>query len=524
MLRDVDHYLRQEPLEAQPDSFVYKTGKFVTRNRRPIVAASLVLASVVGLTIFFVVRLARARNAAEAETARTQRVERFMLNLFEGGDSEAAPSNDLRVVTLLDRGAKEVADLNSDPQTQIDLDETLGRMYELLGDYKKAEPLLTLALDKAKAVAPQDATTVTPALVQLGLLRGDQAQYQTSEQLMQQAVDFAKGRLAPNDPNLLDAEADLGRVLAQSGSPDKAIPVLKAVVDANPSGERGTPILRKALSTLGVAEYYAGQVEAAKATDLRTVALDRQSLGSSHPETSTDLMNLGTAEAALGEMAAAENDYRDALKISDGWYGPDHPDSATMRAVLASLLIREGKDVEAENILSQVLTIQEKAYGPVHDRVALTLDMLGRIALRRNDPETARQDFARALKIDQSLIGEDNRRTTVVKLDLATAYLREAKYGDANTLFQQGLNAAMATFPPTDITIGAAEAGWGSTLLHLKRYRDAETQLTRAYQNLEKQTSPPAARIKEVRQDLVSVYEALGHPEQANEYRASLDR
>jgi serine/threonine protein kinase/cytochrome c-type biogenesis protein CcmH/NrfG len=516
LLRDIDRYLNHEPLEARPDSFTYRAGKFVRRNRRPILTTSLVLVSVIGLVVFFMIRLTKARNAAEAETARTRRVERFMLNLFEGGNPEAAPSNELRVATLLDHGAKQVGELESDPETQVDLDTTLGRMYELLGDYQKAEPLLLTAVDKAKKFAPQDASIVVPPLVQLGLLRGDQAQYQAAEQLMQQAVDMAKSHLATNDPNLLDAETNLGRVLTQSGSAEKGIPILQSVVDAQPAGEEGKAVLRAALSSLGVAEYYAHHLEAAKPVELRAVALGRQLLGESHPETATDLMNLGTTEAALGQFDAAERDYREGVKIHDGWYGPDHPDSATMKAVFASLLIREGKDAEAEGVLNQTLATQEKAYGRVHDRVALTLDMLGRIALHRNDGETATQDFARALEIDQKLLSDNNLRTAVVKLDLANAYVREAKYADANILFQQGLNIAGAALPPGDMVLGNAKSGWGRALLHLKRYPEAETQLTAGYQILQKQTPLPVARLQDVRQDLSSVDAALGKPEQAN--------
>src|SRR6202451_682999 len=52
VIRDIDHYLRGEPLEARPDSFHYRLGKFVRRNRRAVSAAALVFTVVVGLVIF----------------------------------------------------------------------------------------------------------------------------------------------------------------------------------------------------------------------------------------------------------------------------------------------------------------------------------------------------------------------------------------------------------------------------------------------------------------------------------------
>ena len=83
---------RDEPLEARPDSLRYTLGKFVRRNWRTVSAAVAVLAIVVGLVIFYTVRLTIARNAAVAQAERTLRIQRFMLNLFQGGDPSAGPS------------------------------------------------------------------------------------------------------------------------------------------------------------------------------------------------------------------------------------------------------------------------------------------------------------------------------------------------------------------------------------------------------------------------------------------------
>jgi tetratricopeptide (TPR) repeat protein len=166
--------------------------------------------------------------------------------------------------------------------------------------------------------------------------------------------------------------------------------------------------------------------------------------------------------------------------------------------------------------------MQEKAYGQTHDRVALTLDLLGRIALKARDPQTAQADFARALEIDRSLLGDDSLRTAIVKVDLAGAYMSQAKYVEAEAMLRPAVKVIVTAFPATDVHVGAAESSWGRALLHLKRYRDAEIQLSAGYQNLQKQARPPLARIQEVRQDLAAVYDAMGQPDQAKQFRGGL--
>src|SRR5712691_4676854 len=49
LIRDLDHYLKGEPLDARPDTLRYRAGKFVSRHRRSVAAACLTVAAIVTL-------------------------------------------------------------------------------------------------------------------------------------------------------------------------------------------------------------------------------------------------------------------------------------------------------------------------------------------------------------------------------------------------------------------------------------------------------------------------------------------
>lgn len=49
IVRDIDHYTKREPLEARPDSLVYRAGKFVRRHRPAVVAGALACVAVTAL-------------------------------------------------------------------------------------------------------------------------------------------------------------------------------------------------------------------------------------------------------------------------------------------------------------------------------------------------------------------------------------------------------------------------------------------------------------------------------------------
>jgi len=83
----------------------------------------------------------RARDAALAEAARTARVQAFMMNLFDGGDETAGPSDQMRVVELVHKGIQEANALNSAPKIQAEMYQTLGNIDDKLGHLDEANPL-----------------------------------------------------------------------------------------------------------------------------------------------------------------------------------------------------------------------------------------------------------------------------------------------------------------------------------------------------------------------------------------------
>src|ERR1043166_9156798 len=96
--------------------------------------------------------LAGGGNAANAQVVRPQRLLRFTLNLFNGGDKEAGPASDLRVTMLVDRGIAEAGSLDREPAVQAEFYETLGEVSQKLGQLDRAASLLTSALDRGRAI------------------------------------------------------------------------------------------------------------------------------------------------------------------------------------------------------------------------------------------------------------------------------------------------------------------------------------------------------------------------------------
>ena len=522
LTRDVDHYLAGEPLEARPDSLRYRVGKFVGRHRKPVLAAALVTALVLGMAAFFTVRLSRARKLTMEEAARTQRVQTFMMNLFQGGDEAAGPADDLRVVTLIDRGVQEAQGLNSDPKVQAELYLTLGDIYRKLGKLDRAEPLLSRALGQRKTLFGPESPEVAESLVAMGELRSDQAQLEEAEKLVRQALEIDKRRLPPGHPALGKATASLGTILENRGDYEQAIQVLNEAVRLQSMPGVAETDLGVSLSELANSHFYAGHLDISEAINQRVLSIDRRIYGERHPQVANDLINLGAIQFEEGHFAEAEKYQRQALDITEGFYGKSHPETASAMTLLARTLVNEKRLDEAAELLKGALAIQEQVYGKVHPRVASAVNELGRVAQQQGKLPEAKADFQRMTDIYRQVYNGKHYYIGVALSNLAGVYVEEKKYADGERLFRDALAMYSQTLSPGHQLFGIARVRLGRTLFLAHRYADAEAESRAGLEILAKQASPSKYWLDKARSDLAEEYEALHQPQKAAEFRAEL--
>lgn len=519
LIRDIDHFLKSEPLEARPDNLRYKLGKFVRRNRRAVSASALAIAAVISLVIFFTVRLAVARNVALAEAARTQRVQRFMTNLFEGGDKEAGPADSLRVVTLVDRGVQEARSLDAEPEIQAELYLTLGGIYQKLGKFDQADSLLRSSLEERKRIFGPDNRHVAESLVALGLLRVDQAQWDDAERLVRDGLAISKRNLTPTHPDIAKGTLALGKVLAGRGDYNRAIPMLEQVVRLRSTPSTAPADLAAALTELANAHFYAGHYDDSDALNRRALAIDTQLYGEHHPLVANALINLGSSQFDRGNYAEAERLERKALAITQAWYGNDHPETASTQTILGRALMFQGHYDQAVELFERSLAIQERIYGPVHPRVASALNELGGAALRRGHYDEAIARFSRMAAIYRTLYHDQHYLIGLALSNLASVYIEKKDYPRAEQLFREVIRRYSETLPPGHMFMGIAHIKLGRTLVREHRYADAEPEILAGYEIVNKQANPSVSWLKSARQDLVTIYGNLNQPEKAKTFR-----
>jgi tetratricopeptide (TPR) repeat protein/predicted Ser/Thr protein kinase len=519
LLRDLDAFLTGRPLAAQPDSIGYRSRKFVGRHRRSIAAAAIVVACTGGVAWFYAERLAAARDATQAEAARTARLLRFVLGIFEEGENRSAPPADLRVAALLDRGVHEAQGLSDDPLVQAELFHTLGGIYQELGDLDRADRLLSDSLEARRTHLGADHADVVTSLVALGDLRLAQARLDEAERLVAEGRAMADRALAPEHPLHLRGTTVLGRIQREKGDYDAAARSLELAA-ARYAGRPADEVdLAQVLAALAETRFYMGQMTPAEEVNQRALQLTRRIRGADHPDLAHLLLNQGAIHLVRSELPQAEAAKREALGIFERWYGRAHPETASAMTILAQVLGRQARYEESLPLLREALATQEQTYGPDHPRTAFVLNELGLTALRMNDLAQAEPAFARAAAGYGKAAGT-HFQEGISLVNLGRVYLAR---GDA-ALTERTVARALAIYadvlPPDHFSVAVANSVLGRALVRQRRFADAEPVLDAALRVLDKQPGPPSPWLTAARADLAETLEATGRAAQAAAVRA----
>jgi serine/threonine-protein kinase len=521
LIRDIDHYLRGEPLEARRDTLRYRAGKFVRRNWQPLFATAAVLLTIIGVVAFYAAQLARARNAALVEAARTQRIQRFMLSLFQGGDEAAGPAENLRVITLVDRGVQEARTLDAEPMVQAELFQTLGGIYEKLGTFDRAEPLLVSALERRRMLLGSEHPDVGESLVALGLLRIDQAKLEDAEGLIRRGLDTITRSRPTGHPAVARATAALGRVLHERGKYGDAIKVLDEAVKAYTAGGASPSDLAATLYELANTHFYAGHLDTSDSLNKRVLDIYRTLHGDRHPHVAEVLINLGAAQHERGQYKDAERYYRQAIDITGGWYGRDHHLMAAHLTMLGRTLVRDNRHDEALELLAQALAIRQRVYGAAHPQVASTLNELGSIALARGKLDDAESYFVKMADTYRAVYGDTHYLLGIARSNQASVYVARRRYADAEALYREVIGRFVSTQGADHLNTGIARVKLGRALVRQGKHAEAEGEILAGVAILTRQTSPTVSWLKAAREDLAAIYDALGRPEKAQAYRTA---
>jgi len=445
---DLQRYLKHEPISARPDTFTYRVGKFVRRNRLAValtsVAAMAIIAGVTGTAIQS--RTARMqRDIAFRQLARAERMNNF--NQFLLTDARAS-NTPLTVDELLNRAQQIVEHENysDDPANHVELLISIAEQYSNRNESATQRRLLQEAYEISRRL--QNPSTRANAACALGDALVDEAGKDNAraEALIQEGL-----RELPNDSQYALERAFClwkgGDVAWQNGNVPKALQLDRSAQNFLSTSKLNSSNLKLRILLESGGESMDSHLSESIAAFQRATVLAHE-LGYDQTRTAGNLY--GTTAWALmraGRPLEAEQFFRRGMDVFGAdqlgaWSlqayaealrelgrlneGADYAQRSYQKAiggsdkvsiiqsmtVLVRIYLDQGNFSRAETTLTQLEGIMRHALPPEHFWFAMVASERSRLAERQKHLTTALQFADQAVTLDEATIKSGGEGTS----------------------------------------------------------------------------------------------------------------
>lgn len=379
---DIENYLANRPIAARPDSIGYIARKFWQRNRWVVSSVMIAVLVVIGLTIFYTLKLAAERDVAEREKLTATRVSQFMTEVFRVANPNESKANTVPVREVLDNAATRIdRELGSEPQVQIALLQKMAQAYIGIGLWNSAESLLTKAATRQRNLYGSDNLELAGILTALANVQHRRAQFDEERASLENALAIRHALHADHDSDTVVALVALSGNYANSGRIDPALQHLReaeSITSTLPT--RDSYILGKVYSGYGDAYFY------------------------------------------VSRYKEAEEYYRKALPLLHGTIEQGADLYADTVISLASVLIGKSQPDDARLLLKPLITELEKRYDPNHPIISEAWNELGITYCDSGEYKPCSEAFRKSTDIEQSLAAHGSKRLAMMYYNLGSAY------------------------------------------------------------------------------------------------------
>jgi serine/threonine-protein kinase len=460
---DLGRYLTGQPVLATRDTWLYRTRKFVSRHALAVAAS---LAAIVTLAAFATVtfvqaqRIAAERDIADSERMRAEQVSSFLVELFELSDPSKSRGNQVTARELLDIGARRVSiGLTDQPETRATLLGTIGTVYNSLGLYTDAIPVLQEALDSRRKIYGAKHLKVAQALTELGDALCEHGELDACERRLKEAQAMQRELAGPDSLELAPTLAAMGRLAQRRDALAEAEGYFnESFAIYRGHGKERTAEASSIINELASLEAYRGDYE--RAAQLYTTALDidRQALGNDHPQVGIHIHDLAVVRQMQGKLSEAEPLYEESTQLLTRVLGKAHPSTLDAMGNYGRFLHRKGDLIRAQDVLSGVLEADRAARGPRHPYVGHDLVNLAMVQLDSGQAPEAERNALAALDIYRSSLPAEHAYIASALSVLGRALAEQGRTREAQQPLHDAITMGQKTLPADSPQLAAARS------------------------------------------------------------------
>ena len=489
LLRDLCRYTEGKTVYARPDTFRYRTSRFVRQHKVGVAATALIMLTLVAgivATTREARRATRAFQAQEVEAAKKSATLDVLISTFEVVDPEAAQGEPVTTDDIIKNGLSQVELLRDQPEIQVSVINAIGKLSLSVGKYELADSLFRASLaaqDIAQDVSPLEAAEARYGLAEALKM---QRRFEESEQWHREALALRRQELGLTHPDLIKYLNGLASAL-----------YTQYTQGFQEKGMESEALYRQAL------------------------AIGSEKLDGPHPDVAESLDGLANLLDAQGHLSEAETFYRRALKIQRQVLRSTHPRIAETMYNLAETLRSQGKLDQAERLHRQALERFRSVYGEQHQKVGNSYYTLAFLLHQAGDYTEAEAYYRKATEVHEQVLPKEQIWRAYPLRGLGKLLLERDEPLEAEAPLRESLAISLQANPPSPIVVSIIRCELGSALLAQRRFNEAETLLLEALSTSE-ESPRHQDHLRQVLTHLATLYEAQRDPQKAATYRERL--
>ncbi len=524
---DVYRYLKDEPVAACPPSARYRLGKFVRRNRRPVLAATLVLLALLGGVIGTSFGLLKAQR----RLTQIERANEILGSIFKDLNPEAAEREGKPLQALLgerlDQATDQLeGDVIGDPLTVARMQVILGESQVGLGYAQKAILLFMKARTTFTAQLGADHPDTLTSMNELAWGYQAAGKLDLALPLYEETLKRRTAKLGPDHLDTLQSMNNLALGYEGARKLDLALPLYEETLKRR-TAKLGPDHLDtlQSMGNLALGYQDAGKLDLALPLFEETLTRRRAVLGLDHPYTLVAMNNLAGGYQDAGKLDLALPLYEETLKRRRAKLGPDHTDTLQSMNNLALGYQEAGKLDLALPLYEETLKRRKAKLDADHPDVLQSMNNLAWGYQAAGKLDQALPLYEQALTLIKAKLGPDHPNTVRTMKSLGMGYIRTGQCAKAEPLLRECLAIGEKNEPDSAKTFDT-KSMLGAALLGQKKVAEAEPLLLAGYQGMKQNeaTIPPPYKIRliETLERIVQLYEATGNKDKAKEWQKKL--
>ncbi|MCA8975129.1 MAG: serine/threonine protein kinase [Planctomycetes bacterium] len=454
---DIQRHLVDEPVTAGPPGAHYRLRKFVRRNRGRVIAGSIVTVTLVlGLIVSGMGwrwaldekdRADAARLEESAARTHAELLVGFMGDMLKGIGPSIAKGRDITMLReMMDAAATRIenGELDSAPEAEVRLSETIGNIYRELAAYDAAFQMLAPALELARSTWPGDHHEVARAMNHMATLHYERGNLSAAEELYRDALAMVT-RLCPgDDQRVATAQGNLAVLLQARGELAEAERLYRESLAMNrrlfAGDHRRISWSMQALATLLSVR---GDLDGAEPLYRESLAMNRRLFPGDGPRVATGLGHLAILLHSRGDLDGAEIHYRESLAMNRRLFPGDHPNVATGLNALAMLLRDRGELEEATRLFVESMEMSRRLFPGDSPNRAADLDALASLYWSQAELDKAIPLFEEALAAREAKLGRRHIDTLTTMAKLGMSYREAGRFAAAIPLLEESAMASL---------------------------------------------------------------------------------